>query len=202
MPIQETSPAEAFPVTLAEARRFARVDGTEDDSLLETLIESATEFARSMTGRQFVAAGFKLTLRAFPTVDSGILRFPVSPVLEVQSVKYRGRDGALHELTADLDYLADTAAEPGTIEPVKSWPITGDYPDAVQIEFRAGYAASGSPLDVTENIPARAKVSILALVAHWYENREATDLANRNLTRSEIPLHVSRLLRSLRVGGL
>jgi uncharacterized phiE125 gp8 family phage protein len=203
MPIQEVTPAEVFPVSVAEARRFARVDSSEDDPLLETLIESATEFVRAMTGRQFVAAGFKLTLRAFPAVDSGILRFPVSPVIEVQSVKYRDRDGALHTLLADMDYLVDTAAEPATVEPIKKWPSTGDYPDAVQIEFRAGYAdGGGSPADLAENVPSRAKVAIMALVAHWYENREATDLANRNLTRTEVPLHVSRLLRSLRVGGV
>lgn len=202
MPVERIGTEEDFPVTLAEAKRFARVDADDDDALIETLIASATEFAESMTGRRFIAADYRLSLRAFPALNSGLLFLPVSPVLSITTLKYRDRDGDAHFLQANQDFLADLSAQPATVEPVKSWPSTGDYPDAVAIEFVAGYPGLGSPLDPAAAVPSRAKVAIMALVAHWFENREATDLANRNLSRSEVPLHVSRLLRSLRVGGI
>lgn len=196
MSLEETSAPAAQPVTRDEAKSFARVEHATDDDLFDNLIAAATAHVVQATGRQFVKADFKLRLRAFPNGD-GIIRLPRSPVTAIVSVKYRDTDGNIVALVEDTDYLLDLNAEPATVEPVDCWPATGDYPDAVQVEFTAGYEPSGSPTDHAANVPSRGKVAIKALVAHWYENRPAGDVSQIY----ETPMHVSRLINGLRVWG-
>ena len=155
---------------------------------------AATDQIERMTGRSFVRAEWQLTLRCFPL--DHVIRLPRAPVASVESVKYRDRDGSLVTLTSGTDFLADLAAEPGTVEPVTSWPVTGDYPDAVQVRFIAGYAPDdGSPVDHAANVPARAKVCIKGLAHHWFENR--TPIAETGW--HEAPANILRLITGLRV---
>lgn len=46
-------------------------------------------------------------------------------------------------------------------------------------------------------VPARARVAIKALVAHWFEHRPAGDVSQVH----ETPMHVARLIAGLRVWG-
>jgi uncharacterized phiE125 gp8 family phage protein len=194
MPLTVITPPAAEPVSLSEAKAFAKVETNADDDLIGTLISAATEHVQQVTGRQFEVATYKLTLRDFP--NGCLVRLPRSPVVEISTVKYRDRDGDLQTLTEDVDFLVDTAAQPGTVEPVTAWPVPGDFPDGVQIEFTAGYEPTeDSPPAST--VPNRAKVAILALTAHWHEHRPAGDVSQIH----ETPLHVSRLIAGLRVWG-
>lgn len=197
MPLKiEVAPV-ALPVTVAEAKTFARValsDDFDEYDLVHNLIEAATEHVQQVTARQFVRATFKLTLRCFPLDD--LIRLPRSPLCSVQYVKYRDHDGSLNSLVKDVDYFLDDAAEPVTIEPVKSWPAVGDFPDAVQVRFIAGYKTDGeSPPNHAANVPARAKVAIKALVAHWFEQREPVAFGAVH----EVPHHVTRLINGIRL---
>jgi hypothetical protein len=60
------TPATAQPVTLDEAKTFLRVSITDDDVLIQTLIECATEAAESFTNRSFCTKGFRMSLDSFP----------------------------------------------------------------------------------------------------------------------------------------
>ncbi|MGH6866301.1 MAG: head-tail connector protein [Methyloceanibacter sp.] len=194
MPLTTITPAVAEPVSLAEAKAFAKVENTAEDDLIETLIAAATEHVQNMTGRQLEVATYLLTLRCFP--HDCLIRLPRSPVVEVESVKYQNSDGILQTLVADTDYLVDAAAEPATVEPVTALPATGEYPDSVQVQFVAGYEPTADSPPVS-TVPKRARVAIMALMTHWHEHRPAGDVSQIH----ETPLHVSRLIAGLRVGG-
>lgn len=58
--------ATAQPVTLDEAKVFLRVSLTDDDLLITTLIEAATESAELFTNRSFCIKGFRQSLDSFP----------------------------------------------------------------------------------------------------------------------------------------
>jgi len=191
MPLTLIEPPASLPVSLAEAKAFLRIEHAEDDALIENLIGAAVEHVEQATGRQFMPAEFMLTARCFDP----IVRLPRSPVLTVESVQYRDRAGNLQTLVENVDYLVDIAAEPATVEPVKSWPTVGDYPDAAQIAFTAGYAGDGGSPEVFP-IPQRARVAIKALTAHWYEERAPVPDTPRV---TEAPYHVTRLINGLRV---
>ena len=194
MPLATIVTATADPVTVEEAKSFARYPHSDQDALIAELVTAATEHVQQATGRQFVPATFALTLRCFPS--DGVIRLPRSPLIEVSYVKYRDRDGVEHTLVEDTDFLIDAAAVPPTVEPVKSWPTTGDYPNAVTIAFTAGYAGSEeSPPDHAANVPARAKAAVKTLTAHFFEQREPTVFG----TISSVPNHVDRLINGLKV---
>lgn len=189
MPTTILTPPSALPVSLAEAKAYCRVESDHEDALIADLIEAATAHVEQATCRALVERELMLTMRCFPL---DLFRLPWSPVLSVASVKYRDLDGVLHTLTADVDYLADLAAQPATVEPVRDWPATGPYPDAVQVTYTAGH--DGSPLD----IPQRARVAILALVAQWYDRRTPEGPPG---SVAEVPYSVTRLINGLRVWG-
>lgn len=194
MGLQTIEPAAALPVTLEEARTFARVVHDDEDQLLGELIAAATDHVQQATDRQFVPSTFRYTQRAFP-IDSPI-RLPIAPVLSVASVTVKDRDGAESVLEEGTDYLVDLSAAPVTIEPIKRWPLTGHYPDAVSIVFEAGYPPSGdSPPNPAANVPPRAKAAIKALVSWWFEQREPAAFAAMHTA----PYHVQRLLHGLKV---
>jgi uncharacterized phiE125 gp8 family phage protein len=129
MAITVTSPPAALPVTLAEAKAYARV--VDDDDLIESLIFAARDHVEQATGRIMVATTFELTLDEFP--DNEIL-LPRSPLLTVASVKYDDTDGNEQTLSTS-DYTVDTASEPGWIVPSTDtrWPTTFDGINAVRI---------------------------------------------------------------------
>lgn len=190
MGLSITTPAAAQPVTVAETRDFARYPFDDSDALIGSLIEAATDHVEQATGRQFVQAVFTLSMRCWP---GDVIRLPRSPVLAVNAVRYRNRDGATVTLIEDADYLVDLTD--ATVETTRRWPVTDDHPAAVEIEFTAGHASDGgSPEDLTANVPARAKVAIKALAAWWFEQREPVAFAAAH----ETPYHVKRLIDGLK----
>ena len=70
------------------------------------------------------------------------------------------------------------------------WPDIYDRPDAVEVNFTAGYADAAS-------VPKILRHAVLLLISHLYENRAA--VSNGQVT--EIPYTVKHLLESHRVGG-
>jgi hypothetical protein len=58
--------AAAQPITLTEAKNYLRVSVDDDDVLITTLIEAATEAAELFTNRSFCIKGFRQSLDSFP----------------------------------------------------------------------------------------------------------------------------------------
>lgn len=185
MALELTTPPASEPVTLDELKAWARVDSTDDDDLLTANGVAAREHVERWLGRQLVTATWTLTMRDFP---SGLIRLPRPPLQSISSIKWKDTDGTLSTMDAG-DYLVDTAADPGTVEPATSWPKPGDFPDAIQIAFVAGF---GDPADVPENI----KIAIKALAAHWYEAREPAVVG---ASVANVPSHVSALVNGAKL---
>lgn len=154
------------PVSLDEQKAQSRIDTDDDDLLIADKITEARETLERRMGRQFLTATWLLGLDAFPAC--GWLRLPRPPLQSVQTITYLDADGATQTLATSL-YGVDTLSEPGILYrlPSQSWPCTYGVPNAVQITFVAGW-------DDVLYVPAGIKAAIKLLVAHWYENREAT----------------------------
>jgi len=183
MTLRLVTPVTTEPVSVEDLRGFARIDHTDDDNLLAGLGRAAREYTEAVTGSALAPQTWELTGRDWP---STVLGLPKPPLQAVVSVKHRTPAGALVTLEEGVDYLVDIAGS--GLEPVTAWPIAGDYPDAVQVRFIAGYSAA----------PDAAKLAISALVAHWYEVRTPTEPADGATRR--VPFHVKALLAQLRGG--
>ena len=177
------------PVTLQDVREFLKVEVTDDDTLIISLIKTARRHAETFTRRAFITQTWKLTLDKFPASDVPLL-IPRAPLQSVSSVKYIDTDGVTQTL-ATSKYIVDIENTPGRISPAfgEVWPDTRSRIGAVTIEFVAGY---GNPSTVPEGL----KTAIRLLVAHWYETRMPV-VAGK--TPSEVPFSIEALLWEERV---
>lgn len=188
MALKLITPPATTPVTLVEAKKHLRVDFTDDDALITAAISAATDYAEQFMGRALIDQTWDLILDAFPnsfssfafnwwtgtpTVgDSGLIKIPKPPLIEVSSVNYFNT-GGVETVFDPGSYYVDNANQPGWIalQGGAAWPTTLNAINAVRIRFRAGY------LDTTQsppvaNVPTSIKQALLLTIGAFYESRE------------------------------
>lgn len=172
--IQSTPPS-TDPVTLAEAKAFAKVSGTADDTRITNHITVATHMLEDMTRRQFMDATYILRIDDFPKklrhvgslVNRSIIRLPRAPLDSVTSITYQDTADATQTL-ADTVYNVDTTSEPGRVVLAndQDWPDTLAEIHAVAITYVAGYGAAS-------DVPEDLKTGIKIWVKHMLDWGEA-----------------------------
>lgn len=177
--------ADAEPLLLAEVKAHLRVDVTDDDALITALIPAAREFAEHYTGRSLVVRTLEMALHFFPEYH---IDLDASPVTSVVSIKYTDMAGN-EQTVPDTDYTLSPYGEARRISLgyLKQWPVTQDVPDAVRIQYVAGFAA----------LPAAARSAMLLLIGHLYQNRQ--EVSATKLT--EVPMGAIALLNTIKAWG-
>jgi len=171
------------PISTAEAKSHARVEGTADDTLIGEFIVAARQYCEDVQRRAYVTQTWDLILDDFP-FDG--FRIPLPPLQSVTYVQYTDSDGTVATASTSV-YLTDLSNEPGRISLKYSqvWPTVTLQPmNGVTIRFVAGEGDAGSSVAEIH----RSAVKVLA--AHLYENREATS----EIAMNEIPLGLKSLL--------
>lgn len=189
-PVLVTPPA-TMPVSLAEAKAHCRVDHSDDDALITSMIVAATTYLDGWTGilgRALVTQTWRQDFGSF----RGCLRLPVGPVASIDSVKHFDADNS--EQTVDPDVFVLWTDARGSYVDLASgmaWPQAYDRPDAVRITYVAGDDAAA--------VPAPIKAAILLHVAHLYLNREAVVVGE---TPSVQPMAAAALVAPYRRVGV
>jgi uncharacterized phiE125 gp8 family phage protein len=171
--LRTLTPPPFYPVSLAEAKDWCRVDSddTSQDAVIRMIIAALTEQAENVTKRSYVQRSYELLLDGFVEV----IRLPRPPLLTVDYVKYYDTNGTLQTISA-AEYSVSPYDEPGILEPAynESWPFTRDIRNAVLIGYTAGYAPGSPTTEVgyQEVLPDNLKLWLHARVATMYENRE------------------------------
>ena len=167
MNITVTTPPTEEPVTLAEAKAHLRVDGTDEDALITSLIEASRQICELFHGRAYVTRTYTGQLAEFPAGNAEIV-LPYPPAASVTSIKYYDSDDVLQTMDT-ADYETDLKAEPAVIRPVSggSWPSTRVRFDAIAIEWVAGFGAAAA-------VPERIKAAVKLQLSDLFENREPT----------------------------
>lgn len=152
------------PLTLEEAKRHLKVDDTEDDPLIASLITTVRQACEAECQRTLLDSTLELVADAFTPVLQ--LRRP--RVIEVLSVSYTDPAGQLQTLPPDA-WRLDADSEPARLEPApgQAWPATRAQSAAVRVRYRAGYGASPA------QVPAALKTWMLLQLGHLYAHREA-----------------------------
>lgn len=167
-----TSPPAAKPLTVQRVLDHCRIDLTQpgcDIDTVESWIDSATEQAELLTGRQLIQATFELRLDAFPC---GFIPIPKPPLSSVTHVKYYAPGEAALSTLSSSWYIVDAPSGPkaqnGRIVLASgySWPGTEPRPGAVIVTFVAGYGTSAS------SVPASIKDGMLLKISRRNETRE------------------------------
>lgn len=133
----------------------------DDVAMLATKVAAARRHVESHLGRALISQTWTLTLPAFP-IDT--LRLPRPPFQSIDAVRYRDPDGAVQ--TYD-DLIATRMGDTGYVWSPEGRPATARRPDAVEIDFVAGYG------DTADAVPADILEAIRQLAAHMYEHRES-----------------------------
>ncbi len=158
------TPATEAPVSLAEAKLHLKLDGTDDDALVEALIEAASAACRAHTGRELVEQTWRLALDEAP---GEILTLPRPPLVAVTGiVAYDDADAPTTMALSGV--FVDAASIPGRVILRRGarWPTLGRVANGLEITFVAGYGPRAS------SVPAPLRQGILALIAERYEHRE------------------------------
>jgi uncharacterized phiE125 gp8 family phage protein len=184
MSLTLVSPPAVEPVTLDEAKAHLKVDTTDDDALIASLITAARARAEWHTGRAFITQSWTLSLDAWPC--AGAVEIPLPPLQAVTTITTYASNDAATVLDPSL-YQVDAASSPARIALKQgvTLPVGLRALNAVQIAFSAGYG------DAESNVPAPLREAILDLIANAY--------ANRGDTSGELPLDALALLAPYRI---
>lgn len=176
-----TAPPVIEPISLAEAKAYLRIDATDEDALIGTLIASARAQVERTCGLTLNTQGWSLFLDAWP--GNGAIALPLAPVRSVGAIKLHDAAGG-HEVMLPADYTLDLAGRPARIVVTGERLSPGRRLNGIEIAFLAGFG------DGADDVPAPIRQALLLLVAHGFERREpvAADEAN------DVPMTVASLL--------
>ena len=166
MSVTVTTPPTIEPIHaigLDQVKTHLRVDHDDENELLKSACAAAFDFVESLAWRQLLAATLTLRLDRFDALPCGTILLPRSPARAVDSIEYLDADGVSQTLAA-TEYDVDLNSEPARIRPVDRWPATYCKPNAVTIQFQAGY-------DSHDDIPALLLHAVKLVIADFYEHR-------------------------------
>lgn len=186
------------PVTTAEAKTHARVDTSDEDTLIDSLITAARMRVEQHLQRALIDTTFTMTLDEFgPNIAwwprsflASDIRLPRSPVQSVDEIRYIDDSGVQQTLAASK-YRVDKSSLVARITPsyAETWPTTRPITNAVEIDFTAGYGAAAS------DVPEPIRQAIKVLVSTWYDHRQSLSEASV----STVPIQAEYLLGPYRV---
>lgn len=173
------------PLTLAQAKDQVGIDADNDafDDLLNGCIAAARSHAEQVTGTKFITQTVLLRARCFST----LCRFPIGPLIAVQSINYLDPEG-IEQLLAPSVYETVAAGRRSMVrlKVGQSWPGVRSVPDAVRVTATFGFGGSAS------DVPADIIHALRLMIADWFRNRE--DSTTAKLT--SIPTGATVLLRN------
>jgi uncharacterized phiE125 gp8 family phage protein len=160
MSLQLITPPAIEPVTLDEAKLHLKVDTTDDDALIATLITAARVRAEWHTGRAWITQSWMLWRDCW----ADCVEIPLPPLQTVTAVTVYAPDGTATVIDPST-YTVDAASQPARIAFSCIAPIALRAINGVAIAFDAGYGATA------DTVPAPVREAILEIVAELYANR-------------------------------
>ena len=158
-----TAPA-VEPVSLDEAKQYARIDAAEDNPLVQALISAAREYCEDYLSKTIITTTLELTLDEWP--DGCIISLPRPPLQSVTSIKYTDSDGTEHTLDA-ADYVVSAETGRGRAYLKEIPAVTLREIGAIKVRYVAGYASAAA-------VPQKIKQAMKLLISQWDKNREAS----------------------------
>lgn len=175
------------PLNRTDVKQFSNIDHSQDDTLIDSLIQAATSYfdgRDGILGRALITQTWARTLSWFPER----IRLPLGPVASITSVKYYDIDDVEQTLGASTYELRrDDVGAYAQLAWEQTWPNYTPRPDGITVTWVAGTTASLMPRAIRQ--------AMLMLVAHWYENRETVVIG---VTAMDIPFAVNALIAPFR----
>lgn len=182
MYLRLVTPPAVEPVTLEEAKQHLKIDGNEDDSLINALITAARQRAEEYTRRAFITQTWEVAVDSVTST----LCLPRPPVQTIEAVTLDGQAVAPENYGLMVTNLFYTKI-----------PLHAVNPGGLVIRYTSGYGSNAT------DVPQAIRQAILMLVAHMYEAREGeapqVEYEVQARAGADIPPMVASLLRPYRV---
>lgn len=174
-----TEPA-VEPVTVAEVKAQLRVNGTDEDTLIEGLITTARIEAEGYLKRALITQTLDLSLDGWPYAYWTV---PFGRLQSVTSITYYDTDD--NSATVDTDiYQVDVSGEQGRIglRYAQIWPtVVLRSLDAVRIRIVCGYG------DEATDVPRTTRQAIILHASWAFENRIAEGGGGSASSQGRVP---------------
>lgn len=188
-----TPPSES-PVSVYDAKSNCRIETTDEDPLITSLIAASTSYVEGYSGilgRALITQTWAQSFSRFPA--DRCIRVPLLPIQSITTIKYYDADDVEQTFdSAKYRLLTDKLGAYVELKDSESWPSTKSRGDAMTVTYVAGYGNKGS------DVPPAIRQAILMMVGHFYENRELS----APITISEVPFAADALLVPFRRVGL
>lgn len=163
--LQITDSDNALPVDLEYAKVYMHVDHSDDDALITDLIYAAAKEIEEYCWHSLMTKTHKLFLSRWPYKEIWLRR---GPVQSVSSISYYDSSNTLVVWDAS-NYIVSKDCDPAIITFDIGPPTSYDRPDAIVVEYEAGYGLT------SDDVPRWAKAQIMRLVLFWYDTPSMTD---------------------------
>jgi len=191
---RRTTDATVEPITSAQVKLYARIDTSDDDALVTSLITAARRAAEDYSNRAFITQTWTMYLDTYP--DTDYIELP-RPYLQSTSFAISSFDEDDTETTFSSDnYIISTNSLPGrvTLRKDNVWPSDLRAADGIKIVWKCGWGASA------DNVPDDVKTAVKLIFNEMYQHRLDADF---NATMSEQVPYASRaILNSYRVPNI
>lgn len=192
------------PLTLADVKAHLRIDTSDEDGLLQTLILTSRMHIEVALGLALITQAWSCYFDRWPQAlgsPPGVaglrdahfapnaapaLTLPLFPIASVDAIRIYADDGSFAALPVS-DFTLDLASRPARIarRVGAAAPQPARRMNGIEFAVTAGFGAT--PADV----PAPIRQALLLLVAHWYEHRDPIEIGK---IESRVPDAVSALL--------
>ena len=152
------------PWTLAEVKSYLKIDDSNEDSMLNTLIKGARMVAESYLNQALIT---QTITEKFDRLSNPTIYLSVSPVIAVTNFQYADSQNTTQTFAA-TEYVVDTFSKPARLSLAygKTWPTLYGNINDVTITYTAGYDTESS------GVPFQIRQAILLMIADTYENRQ------------------------------
>lgn len=167
--LQVTTDPTAEPLSLDETKTFLRVDSSDEDDFILSLIAAARQYCEAVTKRSFTTQTMRMYMDDWPDGDTIEMPRPFDSSTATPTVKYYLSGSTTATVLGSTNYWVDNSSEPGrlVLRDAVTWPTVDlRSANAVEVTMQTGY---GGEVDVPDGI----KMAMRLLVGHWYANREA-----------------------------
>lgn len=155
------------PITVDELKLFARIDGSDEDTLLGGFIEAVRVGAENYLGRALIEQSIRMVMDWWPSI---IVELPQPPLISITKVVTIDEDET-ETIYNSTNYYEQVEAIPGLLilkrgvtEPQNT---SRDY-GGFAIDYKAGYGNDAT------HVPSAIKEALKLWATALYENRAIT----------------------------
>lgn len=173
MQLDLLTPPSGEPLSLADAKAFARVGSDHEDALITQLIAAARARIEAETGLALMSRSLRLTLTDWPlgVLERGGLRLPKRPAHSLIAVRLT--DGETSEDVTDRFELETGMCARLVPVPFGGWVWPRSIHERIELDWVAGF---GDAEDVPEDLIHAMKL----IVAHEFAYRDGADYRARD----------------------